>query len=97
LVQTQTRLLPWHVGRLRDTLFNVGAETIQQAMKQASRFQAYDARTVLNLCHKMRLRTFGGDQPVPIGAVLTNLIGRLDQGQVHGRNLQDYETVCQEG
>jgi transposase len=93
LVQTQTRLLPWHVGRLRETLFNVGAETIQHAMKQASRFQAYDARTVRNLCHKMRMRAFGGDQPVPIGAVLTNLIGRLEQGQVQNRNLQDYETV----
>jgi hypothetical protein len=91
LVQTQTHLLPWHVGQLRETLFKMGPEMLQQAMEQASRFQAFDARTVQNLCHKMRLRTCGGDEPVPIGAVLVNLMARLDQGQVQNRNLQDYE------
>lgn len=93
LVTTQTRLLPWHVGQLRETLFKVGPEMLQQAMERATRFQAFDARTVQNLCHKMRVRTFGGDDPVPIGAVLAKLMSRLSEGQVQSRNLQDYETV----
>jgi hypothetical protein len=41
----------------------------------------------------MRLQRFGGDEPVPMGAVLANLLARLEQGQVQSRNLQDYETV----
>ena len=93
LVKTQTRLLPWHVGRLREMLFKVGPEMLQQAMERATRFQAFDVRTVQNLCHKMRLQKFGGDEPVPIGVVLANLMARLEQGQVQNRNLQDYETV----
>jgi len=93
LVKTQTRLLPWHVGRLRETLFKVGPEMLQQAMERATRFQAFDVRTVQNLCHKIRMKRFGGDEPAPIGAVLANLMARLDQGQVQSRNLQDYETV----
>lgn len=93
LVKTQTRLLPWHVGRLRETLFKVGPEMLQQAMERATRFHAFDVRTVQNLCHKMRLQKFGGDEPVPIADVLATLMARLEQGQVQGRNLQDYETV----
>lgn len=93
LVKTQTRLLPWHVGRLRETLFKVGPDMLQQAMARATRFQAFDVRTVQKLCHKMRLQRFGGDEPVPIGAVLANLMARLDQGHVQSRNLQDYDTV----
>jgi hypothetical protein len=41
----------------------------------------------------MRVRSCGGDEPVPIGAVLANLMARIDQGQVQHRHLQDYETV----
>lgn len=93
LVTTQTRLLPWHVGQLRETLFKVGPEMLQQAMERATRFQAFDARTVQNLCHKMRVRTFGGDAPVPIGAVVAKLMARLAEGHVQNRDLQDYETV----
>jgi len=93
LVKTQTRLLPWHVGQLRETLFKVGPEMLQQAMEKAARFQAFDARTVKNLCHKMRLRAYGGDEPVPIGNILANLMARLDQGQVQNRDLRDYETA----
>jgi hypothetical protein len=93
LVKTQTRLLPWHVGRLRETLFKVGPEMLQQAMARAIRFQAFDARTVQKLCHKMRLQRFGGDEPVPAGMVLTTLMARLEEGQVQHRNLRDYETV----
>jgi hypothetical protein len=66
---------------------------LQQAMERATRFQAFDVRTVQNLCHKMRLQRFGGDEPVPIGAVLSTLMARLEQGRVQNRNLQDYETV----
>ena len=62
-------------------------------MARANRFQAFDARSVQNLCHKIRLRTQGGDEPVPIGAVLANLMAHLEHGQVQNRNLQDYETV----
>jgi hypothetical protein len=93
LVKTQTRLLPWHVARLREALFNVGPEMLQQAMERATRFQAFDARTVRNLCHKMRVRVDGGGEAIPIGTVLANLMARLDQGHVHSRNLQDYESV----
>jgi transposase len=93
LVKTQTRLLPWHVGRLRETLLKVGPELLQQAMARATRFQAFDARTVQKLCHKLRLQRFGGDEPVPIGAVLTKLMARLAEGQVEHRNLRDYEAV----
>jgi transposase len=93
LVKTQTRLLPWHVGRLRETLFKVGPDLVQEAMTHAARFQAFDARTVQNLCRKIRLRTCGGDEPVPIGAVLADLTARLDQGQVQSRNLHDYELL----
>ena len=93
LVQTQTRFLPWHVGRLRETLFKVGPEMLLQAMQRATRFQAFDVRTIQNLCHKMRLQRFGGDDPVPIGEVLRNLMTRLEQGQVQNRNLQEYEVT----
>jgi transposase len=93
LVKTQTRLLPWHVGRLRETLFKVGPEMLQQAMERATRFQAFDARTVQNLCRKIRLKTTGEAEPVHIGTVLANLMARLEQGQIQPRNLQDYETV----
>jgi transposase len=93
LVKAQTHLLPWHVGRLRETLFKVGPDMLQQAMAQATRFQAFDARTVQRLCHKMRMRTFGGDEPVPIGVVLSKLMARLAEGQVESRNLRDYEAV----
>lgn len=93
LVKTQTRLLPWHVARLRESLYKFGPAMLQQAMERANRFQAFDARTVLNLCQKMRLHTDGGGEAVPIGAVLANLMARLDQGQVQSRNLQNYETV----
>ena len=93
LVTTQPRLLPWHVGQLREMLFKFGPDLLQQAMARASRFHAFDARPVQNLCHKLRLRTYGGDEPVPIGAVLTHLMARWDQGQVQTRNLHDYETV----
>jgi transposase len=93
LVKSQTRLLPWHVGRLRETLFKVGPELLQQAMERATRFQAYDARTVQKLCDKLRLQRCGGVEPVPIGAVLTKLMARLAEGQVQARNLQDYEVV----
>jgi hypothetical protein len=93
LVRTQTRLLPWHVGRLRETLFKVGPEMLQEAMGQASRFQAFDVRTVQNLCRKMRLRRFGGDGPVPIGSVLANLVTRLGEGHVLNRSLHEYETA----
>jgi transposase len=93
LVKTQTRLLPWHVRELRETLFKVGPEMLQDAMAHAVRFQAFDARTIQNLCHKMRLRSCGGDEPVPIGEILANLMARLDQGQVQHRDLRDYETV----
>ena len=93
LVQAQTKLLPWHVGRLRETLFKVGPEMLQQAMEQAMRFQAYDVRIIQNLCRKMRIRQHGGEYPVPIGTVLANLVARLDQGQVQSRNLRDYEAT----
>ena len=93
LVTTQTRLLPWHVARLRESLFKFGPAMLQQAMDRATRFQAFDARTVQNLCRKMRLRSDGGGEAVPIGTVLANLMARLDQGQVQSRNLQNYETV----
>lgn len=93
LVKTQTRLLPWHVGKLRETFFKVGPEMFLDALAQANRFQAFDARTVRNLCHKIRLRTCGGDEPVPMGNLLANLIARLDQGQVEQRSLVEYETL----
>jgi transposase len=93
LVKTQTRLLPWHVGRLRETFFKFGPEMLQQAMEQAARFQAFDVRTVQNICRKMRLRTCGGEEAVPIGTVLANLMAHLNQGQVQDRDLHDYETV----
>ena len=92
LVKTPTRLLPWHVGRLRETMFKVEPEMFLEALARATRFQAFDARTVQNLCHKMRLRQ-GGGEAVPIGEVLANLMARIDQGQVQNRNLRDYETV----
>ena len=92
LVKTQTRFLPWHVGQLREALFKYGDGMLQQAMARASNFQAFDARTVLNLCRKMRLREQGGD-PVPIGQVLTSLMAKLHLGDVQDRQLQDYETT----
>ena len=92
LVKTQTRLLPWHVGRLRETMFKVEPDLFLEALDRATRFQAFDARTVQNLCRKMRLRQCGGEA-VPIGEVLVNLMARIDQGQVQHRNLRDYETV----
>lgn len=93
LVKVQTRLLPWHVGRLRESLHKFGPAMLQQAMERAARFEAFDARTVLNLCRKARLRTDGGGEAVPLGAVLANLMARLEQGQVQGRNLRSYEVV----
>jgi hypothetical protein len=97
LVKTQTRFLPWHVGRLRETLFKYGTEMLQQAMERATHFQAFDVRTVQNLCRKMRLREQGGD-PVPIGQVMTNLMAKLHLGDVQNRQLQDYEaTTATEG
>lgn len=94
LVKTQTRFLPWHVGRLRETLFKVGPQILQQAMERATRFQAFDARSIQSLCRKIRLRSASSDEPVPISAVLAPLMNRLAQGQVHSRNLQEYETFC---
>jgi hypothetical protein len=91
LVKTQTKLLPWHVGQLREQLFKFGPQMLQAAMKRATRFEAFDARTVRNLCRKMRLKRYGGDEPVPIGKVLANLMTHLDQGHVQQRSLTDYE------
>lgn len=81
------------MARLRDTLFKVGPDMLLTAMARAARYQAFDARTVQNLCQKMHLQQYGGDEPIPIGTVLTHLMARLDQGHVQNRNLQDYETL----
>jgi len=93
LVQTQTRLLPWHVGRLRETLFKYEPDLFLKALERAVEYQAFDARTIENLCRKMQRRLCQDGEAIPIGEVLNNLMARFDEGQVHQRNLRDYETV----
>lgn len=93
LVQTQTRLLPWHVGRLREALFKYEPDLFLKALERAVEYQAFDARTIENLCRKMQRRLCQDGEAIPIGEVLNNLMARFDEGQVHQRNLRDYETV----
>ena len=93
LVQTQTRLLPWHVGHLREALFKYDSDLFLKALERAVEYQAFDARTIENLCRKMQRRMCQDGEAIPIGEVLNNLMARFDEGQVHQRNLRDYETI----
>jgi DNA-binding transcriptional MerR regulator len=41
----------------------------------------------------MQRRLCQDGEAIPIGEVLNNLMARFDEGQVHQRNLRDYETI----
>lgn len=93
LVKAQPRFLPWHVRKLQEMLFKVGPELLQEAMERAMKFQAFDARTVQNLCQRLRYGA-GRGEPMPLASLLPEVLRRLGGGEVEGRNLRDYDTLC---
>ena len=88
LVRAETRFLPWQLSKLEALLFKVGSETLQKAMEHALRFEAYDSRTLENLCRRWRPIQIG---PMAFGDVLGRLSARWGQGQVELRDLTEYD------
>ena len=92
LVKTQTRFLPWHIGRLEELLWKNGPQVLLKALARSSRFEAYDARTVANLCRQMRPLQ---EEPTRLGSLLTDVLDRAQrQGDVELRPLSDYDRLC---
>jgi hypothetical protein len=90
LVRTQTRYLSWHLKKIEDLWLKVGSETLQEGMRRAIPYEAFDAKAVENLTRKLRCNM---EQPEPLREVLPQVLARLSQGEVQTRNLADYERV----
>jgi transposase len=90
LVRTQTKYLSWHLKKLDDLWIKVGSETLQEAMKRAIPYEAFDAQTVENLAKKLRWRM---EEPEALKEVLPQVLARLNQGEVQTRNLAEYDSV----
>jgi Mu transposase, C-terminal domain len=94
LVRVQTRFLGWQVNKLEETLWKFGPESLQEAMRRAQRYEAFDVRTLQNICHQQRSAR-PRPEAVAVGEIVSQVLAKFRGVEVAGRDLSDYDQAAE--